>query len=91
MLFRQGTAMNTKKHAIRMALFRLGMQARPKEVVQALAHQGIFVSPDLVRLVKIEMTEKLAEATRNKFKQVPQPKSLRRRPNAIPRRHFSGG
>jgi hypothetical protein len=83
--------MASKKHAIRMALFRLGMQARPKEVVQALADQGIFVSHDLVRLVKIEMTEKLVESTRIKFKQVVLPASLRRRPNAIPRRHFSGG
>jgi hypothetical protein len=83
--------MASKKHAIRMALFRLGMQAKPKEVVQALADQGIFVSHDLVRLVKIEMTEKLVEATRIKFKQVVPPKSVRRRPNAIPRRHFSGG
>lgn len=83
--------MANKKHAIRMSLFRLGMQAKPKEVVQALADQGIFVSHDLVRLMKIEMTEKLAGATRIKFKQVIPPKSLRRRPNAIPRRHFSGG
>lgn len=83
--------MGSKNHAIRMALFRLGMQARPKEVVQALADQGIFVSHDLVRLVKIEMTEKLVEATRIKFKQVVPPRSVRRRPNAIPRRHFSGG
>ena len=83
--------MASKKHAIRMALCRLGMQAKPKEVVQALADQGIFVSHDLVRLVKIEMTEKLVEATINKFKQVVPPKTVRRRPNAIPRRHFSGG
>ena len=41
--------MGRKKHAIRMALFRMGMQARPKEVVQALAEQGNFVSHDLVR------------------------------------------
>jgi hypothetical protein len=67
------------------------MQARPKEVVQTLAEQGVFVSHDLVRLVKIEMIEKLVEATRIKFKQVVPPKSVRRRPNAIPRRHFSGG
>lgn len=83
--------MASKKHAIRMTLFRLGMQAMPKEVVQALAEQDIFVSHNLVRLVKIEMTEKLVEASRTKFKQVVPPKSLRGRPNAIPRRHFSGG
>ena len=41
--------MASKKYAIKMALFRLGMQARPKEVVQALAEQGILVSHDLVR------------------------------------------
>jgi hypothetical protein len=83
--------MASKKHAIKMALFRLGMQARPKEVVQSLAEQDIFVSHDLVRLVKIEMTEKLMEVTRSRFKKVILPKSLHRRPNAIPRRHFSGG
>lgn len=83
--------MTSKKQAIRLTLFRLGMQARPKEVVQALAEQGIFVSHDLVRLVKIEMTEKLAVGTRSKFTKVVPPRPLRRRPNAIPRRHFSGG
>lgn len=83
--------MNTKKHAVKMALFRLGMQARPKEVVEALAEQGIFVSVGLVRSVKFEITEKMAVVTRNKSAKVVLPATGRRRPNAIPRRHFSGG
>ena len=44
-----------KRRAIRNTLARLGMQAKPGEVVAALALHGIAVSESLVRAVLMEM------------------------------------
>jgi hypothetical protein len=43
----------SRKRAVENTLHRLGMQAKPEEVVAALAQQGIEVSEDFVRLVRI--------------------------------------
>jgi hypothetical protein len=44
-----------KKRAVRAALARLGMQARPAEVVAALASWGVTVSEAMVRAVAFEL------------------------------------
>jgi hypothetical protein len=44
-----------KKRAIRNVLFRLGLHTTPKGIVDALAQQGVQVSEELVRQVRIEL------------------------------------
>ena len=41
-----------KRRAIRIVLARLGMQAKPQEVVETLESYGVSVGPHLVRLVR---------------------------------------
>lgn len=45
----------SRKRAVENALGRFGMQAKPEEVVAALARQGIEVSEEFVRLVRIDL------------------------------------
>lgn len=57
-----------KKRAVENALHRLGMQAKPEEVIAALARQGIEVSLELVRLVRFDL---LRAAARMRAQAVP--------------------
>jgi hypothetical protein len=52
----------SKTQAIRHVFFRLGMQAAPKSIVQALAQQGIQVTEELVKLVRFEMLKRTTKA-----------------------------
>jgi hypothetical protein len=52
------------RQTIRLALFRLGLQTSTKEVVRLLAEEGIGVSAELVRLVKIELLRELPDRPR---------------------------
>jgi hypothetical protein len=54
----------TKKQAIRNTLHRLGLQARPAEVVAALAEAGIFVAAEQVRAVLLETLREASRAER---------------------------
>jgi hypothetical protein len=63
----QGT---TKRRAIQNALDRLGMQASPKQVVAALAECGIDVNEGLVRQVKVEKLNRVAQVKRQQM-QIP--------------------
>jgi hypothetical protein len=79
-----------KRQAIRNALFRLGLQTPPKVVVHALAQQGVQVSEELVRQVRVEL---LKEATRATAVRVPRPVPLpavRRCPQGFPGRRGTG-
>jgi hypothetical protein len=53
-----------KRRAIRSALGRLGMQARPAEVVAHLSALGISVSEEQVRAVAAELLREEARAER---------------------------
>jgi hypothetical protein len=83
------TTMRTtdKKQAIRNALFRLGMQATPKCIVDALAQRGIQVVEEIVRQVRFQMLKETTGAKVGKSSRpVPSP-AVRRRPQGFPRRH----
>ena len=76
------------KQAIRNALRRLGLQARPAEVVSVLAEWGVFVREALVRAVVFEMLrdDARAEGQRIKARTPPPPPPMRRFPRApLPR------
>ena len=77
----------SKTKAIQNTLARLGMQARTKEVVAALANFGIDVSEALVQRVKLEMLKETAKAERQRVK-VPSAarRTVRRPPKVPPRR-----
>jgi hypothetical protein len=62
---RQGV---NKKRAIRDALCRLGLHARPAQVVAALADYGMSVSEELVRAVVFELLREAARAERQRSK-----------------------
>lgn len=49
------------RRAIRDAFFRLGMQARPHEVVQELAGYGLAVTEDQVRAVQVELLQQTSQ------------------------------
>jgi hypothetical protein len=51
--------MRSKRHAVRNALARLGLQAGAREVVATLAGQGIHVSEELVQRVRREVLAEL--------------------------------
>jgi hypothetical protein len=75
------------KRAARNALYRLGLHARPREVVQSLAQHGVQVGEELVRLVRIELVK---ENTGARVAEVPGPvpsPRVRRRPQGCPGRH----
>jgi hypothetical protein len=76
----------SRTRAIHSTLARLGMQARPAQVVAALADLGIVVNEALVRQVKVEM---LKQAAKSKQQQVRTPQVERpqaRRPPKLPSR-----
>ena len=64
-----------KRRAIRTALARLGMQAKPHEVVDVLDSYGIAVSPRLVHMVKLQIVREDAKAARERFKRTVKPSS----------------
>jgi hypothetical protein len=75
-----------KKQAIKNTLARLGLHATPKAVVHALGQQGVKVSEELVRQVRVEMMKEATGARTGKVSRpVPSP-ALRRRPQGFPRR-----
>jgi hypothetical protein len=79
------------KRAVRNALFRLGLHTTPKGVVDALAKQGIQVTEELVRQVRIAL---LKESDRGKiitgFSRPVRSPSVRHRPQGFPGRRGQG-
>ena len=77
----------SKTRAIQNALARLGMQARPAQVVAALADFGIVVNEALVRQVRVEMLKQAAKVERQQVRtpQVERPQ-VRRPPKVPPQR-----
>jgi hypothetical protein len=69
-----------KKRGVKWALSRLVLQARPAEVVAALAACGISVSQELVRAVALELrrASARADAQRGKARQAISAKPVRR-------------
>jgi hypothetical protein len=80
---------NSRARAIQNALARLGMQARPAQVVAALADIGIVVNEALVRQVRVEMLNQAAKVERQQVRtpQIERPQ-VRRPPKLPPRRSF---
>jgi hypothetical protein len=79
----------SKMRAIQNALARLGMQARPAQVVAALADIGIVVNEALVRQVRVELLKQAARVERQQVRtpQIERPQ-VRRPPKLPPRRSF---
>ena len=79
----------SKTRAIQNALARLGMQARPPQVVAALADIGIVVNEALVRQVRVKMLKQAAKVERQQVRtpQIERPQ-VRRPPKLPPRRSF---
>jgi hypothetical protein len=67
-----------KRRAIRNTLDRLGMQAKPEQVVEALERHGLEVSDRFVSLVKMQMLRDDAKAARERSKRPPKLKTRRR-------------
>jgi hypothetical protein len=77
----------SRMRAIQIALARLGMQARPAQVVAALADIGIVVNEALVRQVRVKILKQAAKVERQQVKtpQIERPQ-VRRPPKLPPRR-----
>ncbi len=76
-----------KRRAIRNQLARQGMQARPREVVEALESFGILVSERLVTHVKSQIIRDGARAERQRTKRAPRAVNCKRpRQQKIPPR-----
>ena len=67
-----------KRTAIRHALDRLGTQAKPEQVVEALESHGLEVSDRFVSLVRMQLLRDDAKAARERSKRPPKPKTRRR-------------
>jgi hypothetical protein len=74
-----------KTRVIQNTLARLGMQAKPKQVVAVLADFGIDVSIGLVRRVQVEMAKEFAHIERRRVK-VPNVQRPKFRPPKVPLR-----
>ena len=73
-----------KKRAIQNTLARLGMQAKPTQIVAALALHGIILSERLVRAVLMEMlktTQNYQPRQRESSRTFPPQKVMPRRGN----------
>jgi hypothetical protein len=80
------------KQAIRNAFNRLGLQARPGEVVAALAQFGVSVSEGQVRAVLMGMLMDAARADRQRLEaQMPKVPSPVRKPVKVPPRRGRRG
>jgi len=75
-----------RRRAIQHALARLGMQAKPREVIAHLALYDITVSETLVQRVRIDMLRKLADQRRQPLMSLAQRTHLRRPQKVPPRR-----
>ena len=67
-----------EQRAIRSMLARLGMQATPKQVVEALEAFGVEISESFVSQVRFQMVRHDAKATRERSKRPPKIKSRKR-------------
>jgi hypothetical protein len=79
-----------KKRAIRNTLFRLGLHATPKAVVNALREQGVPVDEKLVRQVRFEMLKENTGGRAGKASRPAPSPAVRRRPQGFPRRAGHG-
>jgi hypothetical protein len=77
---------NNRARAIQNALARLGMQARPAQVVAALAEFGIDVAEALVRQVKMQMLKRVAQVERQQVKASTAKRPQVRHPRKVPPR-----
>ena len=77
----------SRTRAIQNALARLGMQARPAQVVAALADIGIVVNEALVRQVRVKILKQAAKVERQQVRtpQIERPQ-VRHPPKLPPRR-----
>jgi len=67
-----------ERRAIRNTLDRLGMQAKPEQVVADLESHGLEVSDRFVGRVKMQILRDEAKAARERFKRPPKPKTCKR-------------
>jgi hypothetical protein len=76
-----------KRRAVRNALGRLGLHAGDGQVVRELERQGVSVSGELVRAVRVEMLKETAELRRQRaaLPNRPDP-AVRHRPQKRPPR-----
>jgi hypothetical protein len=79
-----------KAQAIRNAFFRLGLHTTPKAVAHALAEQGVQVSEELVRQVRIEMLKDTPGTRVGKVSRPVTSPAVRRKPKGFPRRRSRG-
>ena len=79
----------SRTRAIQNALARLGMQARPAQVVAALADIGIVVNEALVRQVRVKILKQAAKVERQQVRtpHIERPQ-VRRPPKRPPCRRF---
>lgn len=70
--------MSNPHRAIRDVLRRLGLQADPQQVIEALQPYGVDVSTRLVTSVQAEMQREAARAEREQAKRPPAVRSRRR-------------
>jgi hypothetical protein len=82
---RQSRHRPNRRRAIEHALARLGMQARPQEVVAHLAGYDIAVSETLVQRVRMDLLRKLGNQRREPL-QSPGQRTHLRRPQKVPPR-----
>jgi hypothetical protein len=76
----------SRRRAIEQALSRLGMQARPQQVVAHLAGYDIAVNEGLVQRVRIDLLRKLGDQQSGPVKPPGQRTRLRRPQKVPPRR-----
>jgi hypothetical protein len=74
-----------RRRAIQHALDRLGLQAKPQEVIAHLARYDIPVSETLVQRVRIDMLRKIGDQRREPINSLGQRTHLRR-PQKVPGR-----
>ncbi len=67
-----------RRKAITDMFARMGMHAKPAQVVDALQHCGIEVSERFVSLVRFQMIRDDAKAERQRLKRVPMARSRKR-------------
>jgi hypothetical protein len=80
-----------KRRAVRNALSSLGLQARPDEVVAALAELGVAVGAGLVRRVRLEILQDQYRTARQQTRATPPDRRPdRRRLPQLPRRSTRG-
>ena len=75
-----------RRRSIQQAFARLGMQAKPQEVIAHLAGYDIAVSETLVQRVRIDMLRKIGDQRRPPLKPLSQRTHLRRPQKVPPRR-----